>query len=214
MTEGTLDFEMRPGRIFLATLQLLFFVVFACTAQSPESSAAPTLGGSLDAPIRIEVFSDFECPACRTLYMDTIRQVLKDYCSTDKVCVVYHEFPLPMHKYAREAARYSLAAQRLSRNDWLSVVDALYSQQAQWSKDGSLEATVQKALQPDTFQKVKKMLQSPVINESIDRTIAFGQKRDVKSTPTLFITALGREQRVVGGIPYPVLKQYFDRIVR
>ena len=205
---------MRRRRIFLVTIQLLFPVVLACTAQSPETGVTPPLGGSLDAPIKIEVFSDFECPACRTLYLDTIRQVLKDYCSKDKVCVVYHEFPLPMHKYAREAARYSQAAQRLGRNDWLPVVDALYTQQAQWTKDGSLEATVQKALQPETFQRVKKLLQAPGINEAIDRAIALGQKRDVKSTPTLFITALGREQRVVGGIPYPVLKEYFDRIVR
>jgi protein-disulfide isomerase len=151
---------------------------------------------------------------CRTLYLDTIRLVLKEYCSTDKVCVVYHEFPLPMHKYAREAARYSQAAQRLGRNHWLPVVDALYTQQAQWSKDGSLEATVQKALLPETFQQLKKQMQAPGINEAIDRAIALGQQRDVKSTPTLFITALGREQRVVGGIPYTVLKQFFDRIVK
>jgi protein-disulfide isomerase len=168
----------------------------------------------MDAPIKIEVFSDFECPSCRTLYLDTTRQVLKEYCSKDKVCVIYHEFPLPMHAHAREAARYSQAARRLGLKTWLAVIDAIYTHQAEWSKTGAVGPVVSKALTPEEFQKVTKLLQDPSINAEIDRTVAEGQKRGVKSTPTLFVSAIGKEQPFAGVIPYPVLKEFFDRIVK
>ena len=34
------------------------------------------LGGTLDAPIQLEVFSDFQCSYCRSFYLETITQVL------------------------------------------------------------------------------------------------------------------------------------------
>jgi protein-disulfide isomerase len=118
------------------------------------------------------------------------------------------------HPYSREAARYSLAAQKLGRLQWTAVLDSLYANQAVWSDKGTVQATVAKALSPEDFQKVLKLIQDPSINGTIARDIALGQKRDVQSTPTFFITTLGREQKVVGGLPYNVLKEFFDRIVK
>jgi len=172
------------------------------------------LGGELDAPIRIEVFSDFECSACREFYLNTIRPVLRDYCSLGKVCVVYHEFPLPGHKYSREAARDSKAAQRLGRKQWLAVMDALYENQQQWYQNGSVDDVVFKALGADEYFRLRRLLLDPSIDGAIDREIAMGHKKEVTSTPTFFVYAIGREQKVVGGLPYPVLKGFFDSIVK
>ena len=187
---------------------------FGLRAQNSSPSEEALLGGSLDAPIRIDLFSDYQCPACRNLYLETIRPVLKDYSEANKVCIVYHDFPLKSHQYAREAARYSQAALRVGRRQWLAVVDALYTNQPAWSQDGKVEATVAAAVSPEDLQKIKGLLNYPYINESIDRDVALGQKRKVDSTPTLFVTAIGREQKVVGGIPYNVLRDYFNRIVK
>jgi hypothetical protein len=70
------------------------------------------------------------------------------------------------------------------------------------------------AVSPQDLQKIKGLLNYPYINESIDRDLALGQKRKVDSTPTLFVTAIGREQKVVGRIPYNVLRDFFNRIVK
>ena len=183
---------------------------FPVTAQSAEQ----VLGGRLDAPIKLEVFSDFQCPACQQFFLDCVRPVLKDYASKDKVCVVYHEFPLPMHQYAREAARYSLAAQKLGQQKWQAVVDSIYTNQPKWSLDGSLEAAVFKALSDEDFQTVKKNLQDASLNKVIDDDVALGQRRGVRQTPTFFLYYIGKEQRVEGGMPYPVLKDFFDQIVK
>jgi protein-disulfide isomerase len=170
-------------------LVLLLLVVAAppnASAQADQVKPEQCLGGALDAPIRIEVFSDFECPACREFYLNTIRPVLKDYCSLDKVCVVYHEFPLPGHKYSREAARDSKAAQRLGRKQWLAVMNALYQNQQKWYQNGWVDDVVFKALGAEEYFRLKRMLLDPFIDTAIESEISMGQKKEVPSTPTIF----------------------------
>lgn len=201
-------------RILMTVIISCLLAALATPAAGADQNCENCLGGGLDAPIKIEVFSDFQCPACRSLYMDTMKQVLKDYSSSDKVCVIYHEFPLAMHPHAREAARYALAARRLGRQQWLAVVDSLYADQPLWSQNGMVQVSVARVLSPTDFQALMKTLQDPSINQAIDRDIALGQERKVQSTPTMFVTSLGREQKVEQVLPYPVLKNYFDKIVK
>jgi len=183
-------------------------------AQFIPGSPEQCLGGQLDAPIRIDVFSDFQCPACGVLYLETMRQVLRDYSTSNKVCVVYHEFPLPVHAHAREAARWSIAAQKLGRKQWVAVVDALYSHQGGWAASGKVEPVVANALSAEDYTEAKRILLRPEVDQILERDLALGRERKVESTPTMFITAVAREQKVVGGLPYAVLKNFFDRIVK
>jgi protein-disulfide isomerase len=200
--------------VFLFSLILLLPAAWPAGPQSLPGTAEGCLGGRLDSPIRIDLFSDFQCSHCRAFYMDTIKQVLKDYSAQDKVCVVYHEFPLAMHKYAREAARWSVATRKVGRKQWLAVVDALYTRQPEWAQSGKVEATVAAALSADDYTNVKRILLKPEIDDIVAGDIALGLKHKIESTPTLFVYAVGREQKLVGGIPYPVLKDFFDKIVR
>ena len=195
-------------------LLLAIMTVWSMPVRSAEEAFGNVLGGSVNSPIRIEVFSDFQCPACRDLYLGTIRQVLQDYSSKDKVCIIYHEFPLSIHQYSREAARYAEATARLGQEKLLPVMDSLFTDQAQWSQDGSLESSVSKALSRDDFQKVKKMLQDPSINSEIEKEVQWGLKREVKSTPTLFVHYIGKEQKAEGVVTYPVLKQFIDQVIK
>jgi protein-disulfide isomerase len=217
MFKNQLRAAMRTQRSAMILSGLILAVgVTAAGVRSQEAVRADqVLGGKLDAPIRIEVFSDFQCPACRAFYVSTIRQVLKDYCQTDKACVIYHEFPLAMHPYSREAARYSVAAQRLGRAQWAAVLDALYENQEKWSLDGKVDAAILGAGSPQDFAKIKKMLQEPSIEEAIVRDIALGQARQVKSTPTWFAASPAtKEQRVEGPLEYKVLKPWMDNIIK
>lgn len=206
-------------RLFSRLLCLIVFATFMAappkaSAQVADLKSEQCLGGEPDAPIHIEVFSDFECPACRQLYVETMRLVLKDYCSLDKVCVVYHEFPLQGHKYSRQAARYAKAAQKMGRKQYRIVVDALFENQERWSQDGSVDDTVFKALGADEYFNLKKLLLDPAIDTAIDAEVSLGQKKEVQSTPTFFVYAIGKEQKAVGFLPYPVLKSFFDSIVK
>jgi protein-disulfide isomerase len=82
--------------------------------KDPKQSMAglvPNTGsskGSDAAPVTIVEFSDFECPYCRK-FADVMREVLPE--EKDRVRIVFHHFPLPMHPWARLAAEGAACAQ-------------------------------------------------------------------------------------------------------
>jgi protein-disulfide isomerase len=77
-----------------------------------------------------------------------------------------------------------------------------------------VDDVVFKALGPDEYFSLRKLLLDSTIDSAIESEVTMGQKKEVTSTPTFFVYSLGREQKVVGGLPYPVLKGFFDRIVK
>src|SRR5437899_12634698 len=63
--------------------------------------------GKPDAPVVLEEFGDFECPPCGNL-SDPINQLERDY--RGRLCVIFHNFPLPNHQHAQDAAHAAEAA--------------------------------------------------------------------------------------------------------
>src|SRR5215472_1343743 len=96
--------------------------------------------GSKNAPIAMEVFSDFQCPACKTLYITTDRQLMDNYVTTGKVYLIHRDFPLPMHAYSRVAAQYSRAAAHIGKFEL--VEQALFQNQERWKQTGDVDGTV------------------------------------------------------------------------
>jgi protein-disulfide isomerase len=212
----------RPGLIIFAIRTttvsaipfILLIMVIAANGQAPVRLPPNCVCGTLDAPVRLEVFSDFQCPACRAFYIETISQVRKLYAPAGKVCVIYHEFPMKMHAYGRKAARYSLAAQRIGRKQWLAVMDALYEKQAQWSLDGNIEFALSGVISNEDLNRINKILQDPSIDKTLARNITLGEKKGVTGTPSIFVTAMHREQPKAPYAPYVVWKNYIDSIVK
>jgi protein-disulfide isomerase len=197
-----------------AIFAVLLAAIFSLPVQSAETSGQ-ILGGAPDAPIRIEVFSDFQCPSCRGLYLDVMRRVLSDYSSQNKVCVVYHEFPLQIHRYSREAALYAEAVSRLGRQQLLKVYDSLFMDQAQWGEDGKLEESISKAISRADLEKVKKIMQDPGITATVEKEIRLGMQNQIESTPTFFIYSGQKQlQKVVGLLSYVSLKTYLNTIIK
>ncbi|MBN1569041.1 MAG: thioredoxin domain-containing protein [Acidobacteria bacterium] len=203
-------FERSGLMLILAALIL----TWTAPMQASENAPGHILGGALNAPVRIEVFSDFQCSACREFYLSTIRQVLQEFSSKDKVRVIYHEFPIQSHRLSFEAARYTEAAARLGTRTLLSVMDSLFMDQVQWSQDGKLEASISKRLPREDLLKLKKIMQDPGISQAIERELKYASGLTIRSTPTMIITYAGKQQRAEGLIPYLVLKQFLDSIIK
>ncbi len=196
-----------------------FLILFLLSSAPAGAQTAPggengaCMGGKPGAPIRIEVFSDYQCPACRQFYMETMRPVLDNYASADKVCVVYREFPLTMHAHAREAAHYAHAAQLLGMRYWRLVTDALYQSQPQWSANGQLEPVVAGVLSEEDMGRLRKWMEDPAVEAAISRDIALARERNVTATPTFFVTAQGKTEKVAGVVQYFVLQRYLDHLL-
>ena len=122
-----------------------------------ESLPAPMKAiGTKSAPITMEVFSDYQCPACRAFFENTLRYMINDYVASGKVYLVHRDFPLPMHPYSMDAARWANAAARIGRFE--TVDAALFDNQDKWTKDGSMEQYISAALGPTDFKRVQKLV--------------------------------------------------------
>jgi protein-disulfide isomerase len=188
-------------------LALFFFT------QAPEKNSIPAedyLMGGAASPVKIELFSDFQCPACRTFYLDTVTRLLSEYSAGNKVALIFRDFPLAQHPIARNAARYALAAKTVGHEPWLKVIEYLYECQAEWSYDGKVEAVLSRILPERDMGQLKKAVADPAIEQTIERTIALGNSRSVDQTPTSFFTMGGKEQRVTNALAFPVLKSFID----
>jgi protein-disulfide isomerase len=176
------------------------------------------LGGQPNAPVKIEVFSDYQCPHCRSFYLETIKPLIEKLTiekKIDDIYIVYHDLPLDMHPYARKAASYALAASRLGREPWLRVVDCLYQQQSVWAQNGNIEAVISGVLGEAEMTHVRKLAADPMIEQTLRDEIALAQSRQIRATPTFIIsTQAGRQERVSGMVPYEILKGHLDNVLR
>jgi protein-disulfide isomerase len=191
----------------------LVLVMLPATVKAADNTDGMCVGGKPLAPVKIEVFSDYQCPACREFYLGTMRSVLSDYADPGKVCVVYREFPLSMHSHAQEAAKYGTAAMRMGPRYWAQVTDALYQNQDKWVQDGNIQAIVAAALNKEDMARLQKEMNNPAVASTITSDMALGKSRDVNQTPTFFITAKGKTEKVAGVVQYPILRRYLDNLL-
>ena len=197
-------------------LRFAVLLTMLATAAAPvrAQDSSVCVGGSSSAPIKIEVFSDYQCPACQQFYLQTMRTVLTEYADKNKACVVYREFPLSQHAHSRVAARYGLAALHLGIRQWAQVTDALFLAQSEWEASGNLDAVVAKVLSPSDMAAVRKALQSPAaLDANVEADYQLGVQRGVNSTPTFFVTANGKTQKFAAAYQYPILKRYLDSLL-
>ncbi len=216
---------MKPLRFSRISILFLVAFVFAALGASarPQSrvtskTEAGTIRkaiGSPSAPIMMEVFGDFQCPACRSFYESTVKKVIDNYVASGKVYLVYRDFPLQMHPYALQAARLANAAAALGEFD--AIERALYDHQDEWSERGNIDASVASSFSAAQFRKFQTYEAQHIneINASIARERAMGEQRNVNQTPTVFVTAHGKTEGLPGGgVDYNLLRQYFDYLLR
>jgi protein-disulfide isomerase len=181
---------------------------------SPESLTAAKSLGSSSAPVRIDEFSDFQCPACGNFYRNTLRQVIDNYVSTGKVFVVHHDFPLSMHSHSREAARWANAAAAAGLFE--PVEQALFTHQDDWGETGKIEPMLAETLSAAEMKKVEMIYQQDAaqLDAAIEADLALGHTKNVEQTPSIFVTAHGTMQALPpGGVSYPLMKQYLDYLL-
>ena len=172
--------------------------------------------GSRSAPIIMEVFADFQCPQCRNFYLTTTKQVIDNYVSTGKVYLIHHDFPLSMHTYSHQAARWANAAATLGPGVFETVEQALYSNQDKWGATGNIEPFLAAVLSPADMKRVEnvEMTDAAQLDAIVARDMALGDSKHVDATPSIFVTHKGQTTPLPpGGVAYPLLKQYLDYLL-
>lgn len=176
-------------------------LIAALAALLPALAAIPdTIHGNAlgnpKAPILIEVFSDFQCPACKRFHDEELPLLVKDYVSKGKAYLVYRYFPLPMHAYGRKAAELVCACAQIGKFE--PAADILFAKQSSWSQDGKLDETLASVLTPAEQKKVTALLKDPRVQNPIEHDLAEGRALPLASTPTVLVTFKSRQFKLAG----------------
>jgi protein-disulfide isomerase len=167
--------------------------------------------GSKNAPVVMEVFSDFQCPACKTLFVSTNRQLMGNYVSTGKVYLIHRDFPLPMHAHSKVAAQYSRAAAQIDKLE--PVEEVLFQNQEKWEQTGDVDGTVASVLSPSEMAKVRALVKGGTLDAAIAKDQALGQTYRVTQTPTTIFHANGQTFPYAGVMNWEILKQFLDQLL-
>jgi protein-disulfide isomerase len=187
-------------------------LVPAVAASAPAQAAANYKeAGSPTAPVTVEIFSDYECPACASFYTNVFPQFVDEYVKTGKVRVIHRDFPLSQHPYSRLAARYANAAGQLGYYD--EVVMQLFSHQAQWAANGNVDASVAQVLPPGTMQQVRALVEKdPKLDDTVMNDLAIVAKEQLNQTPTLLFVYKGNRKKVNGPPTLTILRSFISEI--
>jgi protein-disulfide isomerase len=215
----------------------------ATSTAKPIARPAQVLGapvktyGLNSAPITMEVFTDYECPTCKRLFEETLRPMISDYVAAGKVYLIHHDFPLPMHKYGYEAARWLNASARVGQ--FQNVEAALYDHQESWAADGDIGKYVAGAMSPTEFKRVEAQMRgcglgapaavksasfalgsqagsgdACAVDSYIEADRALGNQIPVTGTPTYVISYKGHRYPAGSGVvSWQILKQFFDSLL-
>src|SRR5437764_5142244 len=166
--------------------------------------------GSKSAPIVMEVFSDFQCPACKTLFMSTNRQLMDNYVSTGKVYFIHRDFPLAMHAHSKVAAQYGRAAAQIGKFE--PVEQALFQNQEKWEQTGDVDGTVAAVLSPAEMAKIRALVKSGTPQAAIEKDLALGRTCNVNQTPTTIFHSKGQTFPYAGNMSYEIMRGFLDQL--
>jgi protein-disulfide isomerase len=146
--------------------------------------------GEENAPVRILVFSDFQCPGCQS-WASRIEPTLKaEFITTGKVRLTYYDFPLTqIHDHAFLAARAARCAG--DQGKFWELHDRLFANQFQWGmnktpppiKDFVRYAT-EAGVEPTAFESC---LNSDKHADVVTANHQLGETLRVGGTPSVFI---------------------------
>jgi protein-disulfide isomerase len=111
----------------------------AAPASAPQDTSAEAAllaartKGSPEAPITILEIADFQCPACRVFWEQTMPILQREYVQAGKVRFVFVNLPLvQIHRNAAAAHEFAMCA--AAQDQFWPVHDMLFDQQAVWAQ--------------------------------------------------------------------------------
>ena len=185
-----------------------------CLAASLGDVNKAKMIGNPNAPVRIELFSDFQCPGCKSFHESLLPVIVRDYVIPGKVYILNHEFPLTMHAYSREAANLATAAATIGK--YQQVADALFLNQLSWGTTGKVWDTVAAVLSPADQKKVQALAKDPAILAQVQADLDAGKLQGVPQTPTIVVIRGAKRYSFPGPDMgnYPLLKSLIDGLLK
>lgn len=149
----------------------------------PSIDAGDATIGNANSKVKVVVFSDFQCPYCKSFFT-TLQAAIKKY--QDKVEFVFKDLPLSIHPQAGDAALAASCAQ--DQGKFWEFADKLYATQSQWgnAKDITYFKNYAAAMKLDTA-KFNDCLDKKTHQDKISAVQKEADSFGISGTPTIFI---------------------------
>jgi len=161
----------------------------------------PSLGPP-NAPVRLTMFADFQCPYCRE-EAKALRSVASAF--PNEVRIAFQDFPLPsIHDWAQAAAVAGRCIFRQSEPAFWTFYDWVFERQSQLDAKGlpvqlSAFAKDQGLNIPD-FNMCRETRDT---EQDVSKSVEKGQELGVSATPTLFVNG----RKIPGALSAEVLSK-------
>ena len=158
--------------------------------QSELVGEARNATGSAQANIKVVEFSDFQCPACRSV-QPLVKSVIATY--ADRIQFVYRHYPLlNIHPNAQLAAQAAESA-AVDGKFW-PMHDLLFTNQDEWASLGGQDLKEKFAeyayqLQIDKTEFLKR-IETEDIKQKVNSDLSDANKFKIKGTPTFFVNGI------------------------
>lgn len=176
---------MRSRLSQLVGLTVLLVMAATASAQEAKHGAYPPLQmGSPAARHKVEIFSDFQCPAASHFFR-LMREVVARH--PDDVQVTFRNFPLARHKNAIPAARAVEAA--AAQGKWIEMMQLIFDTQDKWTSEEDADAIFAKYAETLGLDMALFDLdrQSAVTADRIARDVERGKSLNVNGTPWVML---------------------------
>lgn len=175
-------------------------------------NGSPVLG-SLDAPITVVEFGDYQCPNCQRFALQTKPLIIEKYINTGKAKLVFKDFTI----YGSDSINGAIATHCAAEQDMFwELHDYLYENQRAINS-GWLSAENIKNFASDMGLKMEqfnKCFDERRYVTKVTENYEEGRSIGVSGTPTFIIIGPdGQSIRVSGAQPFNVFQQVLDAML-
>lgn len=175
-------------------------------------SADDHILGDPNAPVKLVVYSDLECPYCKVFHEGVVAKISADY--GNKVAVVFRHFPIPsLHSKAPNEAVAAECAASLGGNDafWGFVNKVFAITPSNNGLDPAELPKIATGLGLDGA-KFSTCLHGTSFEAKINANIQDGISSGVQGTPySVVVAPTGAMFPISGAYPYDYVKQVLDK---
>lgn len=169
----------------------------AVTPAAPRDLGTQIDGKSLgdpDAPVRVDVWEDFQCPACKIFTEGTEQQLIERYVTSGQVYYTFHFFPFIDGRVdggeSQQSANAAMCA--LEQGKFWEYHDLLYANwdgenQGSFADDRLTAFAESLALDMDAFSAC---FSENRYEDEIDLDYLNGQAAGVQGTPSVFVNGV------------------------
>jgi protein-disulfide isomerase len=178
--------------------------------------ANPRSLGNPSAPVKMDVWSDFQCPACDDFALNVMPQVITQYVATGKVYLTYRDFAFIDSGAANGESHQAAAAARCVGAKFWPFHDYLFENQSTTGENSGKFSTAFLASVADAVGADRTAYDACMANGAaamvaeVNAETAQGQAAGVHQTPTV---ALDGKLQQGGSLPLSTLGPAIDALI-